>query len=339
MRLEQHALAGDRKQQRDRPVVFGRDAREHRLAHRGVGNEFRVTRCHRQVGLGQHHRHVGKHAAEERPLRVHLAQQREPFGLAVGATWLRFEPGRDRGTESVPARQHEAALAPAEHPGNRPQVLDARRTRARRGTAADVEFRDLGDRRRRAKVRQELGRLVHQRAIRRVGIRGERVERRMVGRRARADLLGVDQARLHGRRDQRLQVAPAEFRVAVLAGDDLALLGDAQAAGHAACGLRENGFVRRAAAPADGAAAAVEQAQLHAVIAKRVHQPHLGAIQRPVGGEIAAVLVAVRVAEHDLLPVVPLREPRAIERHGKGVAHDGAAPRRGRRSSRTAARC
>ena len=37
------------------------------------------------------------------------------------------EPGLDRRAEAVPARQHQAALRPAEHPGDRAQVLDAPR--------------------------------------------------------------------------------------------------------------------------------------------------------------------------------------------------------------------
>ena len=76
---------------------------------------------------------------------VHLAQQRE-------AALVLREPALDRRAEAVPAGQHQAALAPAEHPRNRAQVLDARRRRARRRPAADVELGDLGDRRGRAEI-------------------------------------------------------------------------------------------------------------------------------------------------------------------------------------------
>ena len=83
--------------------------------------------------------------------------------------------------------------------------------------------------------------------------------------RALAERLGVEQARLERRCDQRLEVAAAEIRIGIFARDDLALLGDAQAAGDAARRLREDRLVARAAAAADGAAASVKEAQLHAV--------------------------------------------------------------------------
>ena len=102
------------------------------------------------------------------------AQQREP------RPDVSREPRVDRGAEAVPARQHQPALAPAEHPGNRAQVLDARRRGARRRPAADVELGDLGDRRRRAEVRDEVRRLVDERAIgARSAMRRQRVQRRV----------------------------------------------------------------------------------------------------------------------------------------------------------------
>jgi len=68
--------------------------------------------------------------------------------------------------------------------------------------------------------------------------------------------------------------------------------------------------------------APVKQPQLDARIAKRVDQRQLGAVQGPVGGEIPAVLVAVRVAQHHLLPVAASCEPRAVAWQGKRGAHD-----------------
>ena len=65
------------------------------------------------------------------------------------------QPRLDRRAEAVPARQHQPALAPAEHPGNRAQVLDPGRCRARGRPAADVEAGDLRDRRRRAEIVDE----------------------------------------------------------------------------------------------------------------------------------------------------------------------------------------
>ncbi len=142
-----------------------------------------------------------------------------------------------------------------------------------------------------------------------------------------AEALGVLEARLQRRRDQRLEVAPPELGVGILAGDDLALLGDAQPAGDAARRLREDGVEARAAAAADGAATAVEQAQLRAVRAEGLDQQHLAAVELPVGAEVAAVLVAVRVAEHHLLPVAAPGDHLPVDRHRERRAHDVAAAR------------
>ncbi len=59
---------------------------------------------------------------------------------------------------------------------------------------------------------------------------------------------------------QQLQVAAADFRIGKLGGDDLALLGQTDLAVDGAWRLRQDRLVARAAATADGAAAAMEQA-------------------------------------------------------------------------------
>jgi hypothetical protein len=74
-------------------------------------------------------------------------------------------------------------------------------------------------------------------------------------------LVGVQQRGLQRGGDQGFQVAPADLGVGVLGGDHLALLGQADLAVHRARRLRQDGLVAGAAAAADGAAAAVEQAQ------------------------------------------------------------------------------
>jgi hypothetical protein len=109
------------------------------------------------------------------------------------------------------------------------------------------------------------------------------------------------QARLQRGGDQQFQVAPADFRVREFRGDDLALFGQADLAVHGARRLRQDRLVARAAAAADGAAAAVEQAQAHAGALEDLDQFQLGLVQLPVRGQEAAVLVRVRIAEHDFL--------------------------------------
>ena len=63
-----------------------------------------------------------------------------------------------------------------------------------------------------------------------------------------------------------LEMAPRDRRVRVVRGDDLALFGELQAAVDRARRLPEDRPVGGAAAPTDGAAAAVEQGQLDAVL-------------------------------------------------------------------------
>ena len=102
-------------------------------------------------------------------------------------------------------------------------------------------------------------------------------------------------------RDQRFQVVPADARVRVLGLDDFALFGQPDVAAHAAGRLRQDRLEAWPTAAPDRAAAAMEQPQLHAVILEQVAQLLGGLVQRPVGGEEAAILVAVRVAEHHFL--------------------------------------
>ena len=153
-----------------------------------------------------------------------------------------------------------------------------------------------------------------------------------------------------------LEVALGDGHVGVVGGDDLALLGELEAAVHRARGLGEDRAVRRPAAAPDGAAAPVEQRQRDAVAARDAHERLLGPVEQPVRGEEAALLGRVGVAEHDLLgvaagaevgPVGGIREQRVEQRRrrrqrvgGLEERHDvehgqgRAAGRRGRASGR-----
>src|SRR5918996_6354801 len=105
------------------------------------------------------------------------------------------------------------------------------------------------------------------------------------------------------RRGKGLEVASAALGVGVLARDHLALLGEAQRRVDRARRLGEHRVVARPAAAADGAAATVEEPQAYSPAITYLHQRRLGLIERPVRGEVAAVLVAVRIAEHHFLLV------------------------------------
>ena len=131
---------------------------------------------------------------------------------------------------------------------------------ARRRPAADVQRRDLGDDGRVPEIIGEALGLVDQVAIGLEGLRRQLVHRGQIFL-ARRALPRLQQARLQRRGSEDFQIAAADFGVGIFAGDDLALLGDADLAVHGAAGLREDRLVARPAAAADRAAAAVEQPQ------------------------------------------------------------------------------
>jgi hypothetical protein len=105
----------------------------------------------------------------------------------------------------------------------------------------------------------------------------------------------------HRGREERLEVAAADLAVGVLARDHLALLREPELALHAARRLREDRVVAGAAATPDRAAAAVEEAKPHARLAKHGDQRRLRLVELPVGGDVAAILVAVGISEHHFL--------------------------------------
>jgi hypothetical protein len=113
-----------------------------------------------------------------------------------------------------------------------------------------------------------------------------------------------------------------------IAGDDLALLSDAEPGGHGARRLGEYRFIARAPTAADAAAPAMEQPQGDAGVAAQRRQRKLGAVQRPVGGHVAAILVAVGIPEHHLLPVSARLQQGAIRGFGKRGVHDVGTTRK-----------
>jgi hypothetical protein len=81
--------------------------------------------------------------------------------------------------------------------------------------------------------------------------------------------------------------------------------------------------VRRAAAAADRAAAAVEQPQPHAVPVRHVAQLALGQVDLPLAGGDAGLLVRVAVAEHDLLHVPAQPHDQPVGRVVEQLVEDG----------------
>ena len=123
--------------------------------------------------------------------------------------------------------------------------------------------------------------------------------------------------------DHQLQIALGEDDVGVLPVEHLALFGDAQLAGEAVHGLGEDGAVSGTSAAAYSAAAAVEEAQGDAALARDFVQCAVRLPYLPGGGDHAAVLVGVGVAEHDLLLVIPGFEQGLVGGGGPELAADG----------------
>ena len=188
------------------------------------------------------------------------------------------------------------------------------------------------------KYRSKSGRFIHQRAVGPVGVGGKLLHRRHeLG--TRRPVLRVQQRHLQHAGDDVIEVLPAEFRIEIFSGNDLALFGDADARLHGARGLRQDRLVARAAAATDRPAAAVKYPQLDAAALEHIDQRHLGLVELPARRQKAAVLVAVGIAEHDLLHAA---RGCAGAAHRRGWRGARPSPRRScadRRSSRTAARC
>src|SRR4030095_5252633 len=72
------------------------------------------------------------------------------------------------------------------------------------------------------------------------------------------------------------------------------------------------------------AATTVEQPQLHSVALENLHQLDLGLVQLPVRTHVTTVLIAVRIAEHDLLDTAAAFEHATIFRYPEQCVHDGA---------------
>src|SRR5688572_20456203 len=88
-----------------------------------------------EIGLGQCHLDIGEEGLEEAPFPCHLVQHIAESGL----------PGRpDPGPDAKPTGHDLAGLGPAEHPGDRPEVLYAAHAAGTpRRPASEVEPAEL----------------------------------------------------------------------------------------------------------------------------------------------------------------------------------------------------
>ena len=137
-------------------------------------------------------------------------------------------------------------------------------------------------------------------AIGAIGLGGEVFHRgQILG--LRLGRLRLQQGGFERGRGEDLEIAPAELRIRIFAGDDFALLGDADRALNRARRLGEDRLIAGSAAAADRTAAAMKQAQADIMAPEHFDERHLRFIQFPARGQEAAILVAVGIAEHDLL--------------------------------------
>ena len=217
--------------------------------------------------------------------------------LSLGAFFAKPLHGRSK---SIPARQGDARLTPRKPPGDGAKVFDAMRAPARRRARAYVQLGDFCDR---GGCEEELVELRHVIDESAIGFHASFRKlcsgfQKLIGDRP----VRREQRRFDRRRRQRLQVAARDLRMRIFRGDHLALLRHADLAVHRARWLGEDRLIARAAATPHRAAAAMEQAQLDATLLLDEFRKRDGsAINFPVAREKTAVLVAVRVAEHDLL--------------------------------------
>ncbi len=107
-------------------------------------------------------------------------------------------------------------------------------------------------------------------------------------------------------------------------GDDLALLRQLEPSLERPGRQAEDRPVRRPATSPDPPSPPVEQRQLDTVPLGGRHERGLGDVQEPVRGEVAGLLVRVRVAEHHLLPIPAPPEMRAVGRVGQDRVEDTA---------------
>ena len=205
------------------------------------GDELEVLARRSQARLRERHLEVLDERAEERPAR----------GRAARSSAIVARP-RSAVPQPYHAGQQAAVLRPREDPrdrAQRPQVVAAAGPRGR--ARADLEQRQLVDRREGAEERREAGVLPDERAVGRLGERPTSPSRspraRPSGGSVRATL---GERREQRRGERRLEVAVREPGQAVLERDRLALLGQLEPAGRVPGRLREDRGVRRPAAAA-----------------------------------------------------------------------------------------
>mmetsp|Transcript_19928 Transcript_19928/g.41989 ORF Transcript_19928/g.41989 Transcript_19928/m.41989 type:complete len:777 (-) Transcript_19928:655-2985(-) len=250
-----------------------------------------VVLCDGRVSLRELELDEVDEASEEGPLLVHGLQLRH---VAVGLH------GAEGVAAAEPDGQVQPHLRPREDPRDGAQRLDAALRLALRRARAEVERAELAAGRRLVEVlcKGAAGRVVDDLLEALGRLVGERLHQLALRRRRqrwRRERVLEDEA---GEGLERLDAHLVRSEEGV---DLLALHGDAVGVVDRAGGLRGERQVERAAAAADGAAAAVEKVELDTVLLTDGEQLLHGHVQFPQRGELARVLGRVGVAKHHLM--------------------------------------
>ena len=234
--------------------------------------------------------------------------------------------------ETEPAGQVDPGLGPGEDPGDRPQVGDPRRllgggAASRAGASgrsrSQPERRDLVDRGDEPEEFDEAGIVEDERSVGLPRRGGQLVEDRPAARLGHLERRGmVVRRRPNDGRRQSVEMADRDPGIGVVLGDHLALLGDLETAVESTRREAEDRPVGRPAAAPDRPAATMEEGQLHAMAPGGRDERGLGAVDQPVRGEVARLLVRIGIAEHDFLAIAPPPDVLAVVRLGQDRIED-----------------
>ena len=153
-----------------------------------------------------------------------------------------------------------------------------------------------------------------------VGGRAQLVQQGSV-RRGNLGVLLVEQAVLHPRREQQLQVESGRLGDAKVGRNRLALDGGLDLTVFNVAPQRGVKPVGVAPAPCRRSAPSIEEHDGSSVVAAHLREVLFGPVNRPIRTEVASIFGAVRESEHDGLVAVPRVEVRRINGVGVQTRH------------------
>ena len=271
-----------------------------------------------EVGLGQRHRHVVEEGPEERPLLVHLAQV---LHVAPRPRPVPTRRRTSRGRSGATASSRTPTGSRAARRGRRPAAAGARAASrcaaSRAGRPACRPGSTPAARVARPGRSSAGGRSRRPRPSGRPsGSACSGVRRSVRCSRLASSVPATSSSRFSRARAGRAYLSLITSPCSVSFTSPSTVPN----------GQRHDRVVRRAAAAADRAAAAVEEPQPHLVLAGDVAGGALGPLDLPLRGRDAAGLVGVGVAEHDLLHVAAGRHDLAVRRVAEQPVEDRLDP-------------